>query len=224
MHLPNHGLPAKTRVGDVHGHADGGIHSHLFQCGNLAPRFDTARGDNRMGSRVAQPAEPFEVRARHRAFAVHVGAQESRAEVFELGHHFVSLKGDALPPAVNGDVSSGRVESDDDLFPTDCFCQLLQESDVYFSMAESGTSNNDLTRTPSDNFFGTRNGSNPTANAHLHAEILTCSRAQLAYQLAVLAFAHGRVQVNHVQPRIPLEFPQQAEDSGDGKLALPPAN
>src|SRR5437879_5955863 len=98
----------------VHGHADGGIHSHLFQCGNLAPRFDTARGDNRMGSRVAQPAKPCEVRARHRAFAVHVGAQESRAEVFALGHH--------------------------------------------------------------------------------------------------------------VQPRIPLEFPQQAEDSGDGKLALPPAN
>ena len=144
--------------------------------------------------------------------------------MFELGHHFVSLKGDALPPAVNGDVSPGRVESDDDLFPTDCFCQLLQESGVYFSIAESGTSNNDLTRTPSDNFFGPRNGSNPPANAHQHAEILTCSRAQLAYQLTVLAFSHGRVQVNHVQPRIPLEFPQKAEDSGDGKLALPPAN
>src|SRR5258708_34334844 len=109
-----------------------------------------------MGSRVAQLAKPFEVRARHGAFAVHVGAQESRAEGFELRHHFFGFKRDALAPAVNGDVAPGRVESDDDLSSTNFFCEPPQESSVDFAAAEGGASHKDLARAPSGNLFGTR--------------------------------------------------------------------
>src|SRR2546421_12750831 len=151
-----------------------------------------------MGSRVAQLLKPFEVRAGHRTFAVDVGAQESRAERFELRHHFVGLKRQALPPAMNGDVSPGRVERDDDLFSVGFICEPPQESGIHFSAAESGTPDNYLARAPSGNFFSARNGSNPAANAHLHAEIFMCSRAELTYELIVLAFPHGRIQVDDV--------------------------
>src|SRR5260370_8775610 len=126
-----------------------------------------------MGSRIAQPAKPFEICPGHGAFPVHVGAQESRAEGFELRHHFFGFKRDALAPAVNGDVSPGSVESDDDLFSMHFFCEPPQESSVHFSVAESGASNNALPCAPSATFFGTRNGSNPASDAHLHAEIFS---------------------------------------------------
>src|SRR5438270_13713312 len=111
-----------------------------------------------MESRVAQPAKPFEIRARHRAFAVHVGAQESCAKRFEARHHRLCLKRDALPPAVNRDVAPGRVESDDDLFSGDFVCQPPQESSIHFSSTESGASNNDLALAPPSYVFGAETG------------------------------------------------------------------
>src|ERR1700731_3566065 len=148
-----------------------------------------------MGCRVAQLAKPFEVRARHGAFAVHVGAQEPGAEGFELRHHCLCLKCDARAPAVNGDVSPGSVESDDDLFSANFFCELPQESGVYFSAAESGASNNDLAPAPSGNFLGARNSSNPAAPAHFHAEIFSRTGAEVAHEFVVLAFLNGGIEV-----------------------------
>src|ERR1700731_5503372 len=177
-----------------------------------------------MGRRVAQLAKPLEVRAGHRAFAVHVGAQEAGAEGFELRHHCLCLKRDARAPAVNGDVSPGSVERDDDLFSANFFCELPQESGVYFSAAESGASNNDLARAPSGNFLGARKSSNPAAHADVHAEIFSRTDAEVANEIVVLAFLHGGIEVDEVQPGIFLEFLQEAEDVGDGKFALPPVN
>src|SRR5258708_21868934 len=177
-----------------------------------------------MGSRIAQLAKPFEICPGHGAFPVHVGAEESGAEGFELRHRFFGFKRDALAPAVNGDASPGSVESDDYLSSTNFFCEPPQESSVHFSAPESGASNNDLAGAPPGNFFGTRNGSNPASDAHLHAEIFSRTGAELAHEFVVLAFSHGGIQVNHVQPRILLEFLEQAEDVGDGKLALPSVN
>src|SRR3977135_3882767 len=113
-----------------------------------------------MGCRVAQLAQPFEVRAGHCALTVHVGTQEPGAEGLELRHHCLCLKRDARAPAVNGDVSPGSVESDDDLFSANFFCEPPQECGVHFSAAENGASDNDLARAPSGNLFGTRSGSN----------------------------------------------------------------
>src|ERR1700716_3317044 len=107
-----------------------------------------------MGCRVAQLAKPLEVRAGHRAFTVHVGAQEPGAEGFELRHHCLCLKRDARAPAVNGDVSSGSVEGDDDLFSANFFCEPPQKPGVHFSAVESSASNNELARTPTCNFLG----------------------------------------------------------------------
>src|ERR1700674_1645502 len=208
----------------VHGHADSGVHSHFFQCGDLAPRFDASRGNNRMGSYVAQLSKPFEVRAGHCAFAVHVGAQETSAEGFELRHHSLRLQRDSRTPSVDGAVSPGSVESEDDLCSANFFCDPLQESRVHLSVSESGTSNNDLTRAPCNNFFGARNGSNPAADPHLDAEISPRNVAELSHDLVILAFSHGGIQVDDVQPGIFLEFLQQTEDVGDGKLSLPSMN
>src|SRR5439155_16251127 len=121
--------------------------------------------------------------------------------------HFVSLKRQALPPAINGDVSPGRVERDDDLFSRHFFCEPPQESRVHFSAAKGGTSNNDLAHAPSGNFFSARSGSNPATDPHLHAEIFSRTCAEIANELVVLAFSHSRIQVDDVQPGIFLEFP-----------------
>src|SRR5260370_40167668 len=110
-----------------------------------------------MGSRVAQLAKPFEICPGHRAFPVHVGAQKSRAEGIALRHHFFELKRDALAPAVNGDVSPGSVESDDDLSSTNFFCEPPQESSVHFPAHQTATSHNNLPRTPPGKFHGPRN-------------------------------------------------------------------
>src|SRR5260370_7298640 len=147
-----------------------------------------------MGSRVAQLAKPFEICPGHRACPVHVGAQKSRAEGFELRHHFFGLKRDALAPAVNGDVSPGSVESDDDLSSTNFFCEPPQESSVHFPAVESGASHNDLARAPSGNFLGTRNRSNPTSDAHLHAEIFSRTAPDLPNQFLVPAFSPSPIQ------------------------------
>ncbi len=125
---------------------------------------------------------------------------------------------------MNGDVSPGSIESDDDLFSRNFSCEPPQESTVHFSPTESSTSNDDLGRAPSGNFFGTRNGSNPAADAHFHAEIFSRTGAEFAHKLVVLAFPDGGIQVDDVQPAVLLEFPQKAEDVGDGKFALPPVN
>src|SRR5258708_21349418 len=101
-----------------------------------------------MGSRIAQLAKPFEICPGHGAFPVHVGAQETRAEGFELRHRFFGFKRDALAPAVNGDASPGSVESDDDLSSTNFFCDPPQESSILFSPPDSSTSNNDLAGPP----------------------------------------------------------------------------
>src|SRR5258708_32937161 len=122
---------------------------------------------------ATQLAKPFEVRARHGAFAVHVGAHKSRAEGFELRHHFVGLQGDARAPAVNCDVSPGSVQGDDDLFRMNCSCELLEECGVHFSPVECGASDNDLACAPSSNFCGARNGSNSAADAYVHSKIIS---------------------------------------------------
>jgi hypothetical protein len=74
-------------------HPDGDVHTHFFQGGDFTLRFDSSRGDDRVRRRAAQAAEPFEICAGHRAFAVHVGAQKSGAEGFELRHNIFRLKG-----------------------------------------------------------------------------------------------------------------------------------
>src|SRR5260370_12435410 len=104
------------------------------------------------------------------------------------------------------------------------FCEQPQKSSVHFSAAESGAPNNDLAGAPSGNFLGTRNRSNPSADAHLQAEIFSRTGAELAHEFVVPAFSHRGIQVNHVQPWILREFLEQAEDVGDGKLALPSVN
>src|SRR6266404_5507552 len=67
-----------------------------------------------MRRRIAQRSKPFQVRAGHCAFTVHVGAEESGAERFELRHYSFGPKSDSLSPAVNGDSPTRCVECDHD--------------------------------------------------------------------------------------------------------------
>jgi len=75
-----------------------------------------------------------------------------------------------------------------------------------FSLTEGGTPNNDLVRAPSSDFFCTSNSSNAATDAHLHSELLSRTLTEFAYEAVVLALAHGRVQVDDVQPGIFIEF------------------
>src|SRR5712691_561191 len=160
------------------------------------PRFNASRCDDRMGSRIAQSAKPFEVCPRHRAFAVHVGAQETRAKWFELRHHFFGLERDAFAPAVDGDLSAGRVESDDHSSLRNFFYELMQEFCICFAVKESSASHNDLSRAPPGGFYGARNRSNAATDAHLHAELFSRTLAEGTDEIVVLPLSHGGVQVD----------------------------
>src|SRR5579859_6010109 len=57
----------------VDGHAYGGVHADFFERVDFAARFDSAGGDDGVFSSSAEFAEPSEICASHRAFAVDVG-------------------------------------------------------------------------------------------------------------------------------------------------------
>src|SRR5260370_20654350 len=190
----------------VQGHADGGVHADFFEGSDVAASPDAASGDDRMRCCAAQRSKPLEVRAGHGAFAVYIGAEKSRAEGFELRHHFFGLNRNRFAPAVNGDASAGRVESDDDLFPTNFFCKQPQKSGVHFSAAERRASNNDLACAPAGNFLRSADCSNAASNADRHSKIVPGFRANVLNEIVIRAFSHGGIQINHVQPGILLEF------------------
>src|SRR5216683_897338 len=212
-----------TQLVFVQGHSDGGIHAELFQGGDLGLRSNAARGDDRMCGRIAQHSKPFEVRAGHGAFAVHIGAEKSSAKRFELRHHALGLEREALAPAVNRNSSPGGIQGNYDPFAMQFLGELAQEASVHFSAVKRGASNNDLVHAPTGNFFRAGNGSNSAANSNLHSEVFARAFADLSNELVVRAFSHGGIKVDDVQPRIFFEFPKQAKDVGDCQLALPPA-
>src|SRR6266581_7338492 len=213
-----------TQLVFVQGHSDGGIHVELFQGGDLGLRSNAARGDDRMRGRVAQHSKPFEVRAGHGAFAVHIGAEKSSAKRFELRHHALGLEREALAPAVDRNLSPGGVQGNYDPFAMHFLGELVQEASVYIFVVKRGASNDDLVRAPPGNFFRSRNGSNPAANSNLHSEVFACAFADLSNKLVVRALSHGGIEVDDVQPRIFFEFAQETENVRDGPLALLPVN
>src|SRR5262249_14653737 len=106
--------PKSAQDALVDGHTDGGVHPHFAQRGNLSPRTDAPRCDDRMRSCVAELPKPREIRAGHRSFTAHVSAQERGAKGFELRENVLGAKGNRAAPAACGDLTFRRVEGDDD--------------------------------------------------------------------------------------------------------------
>src|ERR1700674_1270107 len=95
---------------------------------------------------------------------------------------------------------------------------------MHFAVTESGASDDDLGCTPGSNLRGASHSPDAATDAHLHAEIFSRTLAEFANGIVVLAFSHGGVQVDDVQPGILLEFLQEAEDVSDGEFALSAMN
>src|SRR5207245_11036510 len=142
-----------TQLVFVQGHSDGGIHAELFQGGDLGLRSNAARGDDRMCGGIAQHSKPFEVRAGHGPFAVHIGAEKSSAKRFELRHHALGLEGTALAPAVDRNSSPGSVQGNHDPFAMQFLGELAQEASVDFSAVKRGDYNHALVRASPRHFF-----------------------------------------------------------------------
>src|SRR5207248_10527520 len=53
----------------------------------------------------------------------------------------------------------------------------------------------------------------------IHFDCSFCLRAKRTNEFLVRSFAHSRIKVNDVEPRILLEFLQQAKNVGDSKFA-----
>src|SRR5882672_4484340 len=114
----------------VHRHSHCGIHSYFAQRGDLALRLDAAGGDDGVRGGAAQLSKPIEVCAGHGAFAVHVRAEESRAEWLELRHYVFGLEGQALAPSLNRDLFPGSVQRNDDLLARYFFGELPEKAQI----------------------------------------------------------------------------------------------
>jgi len=65
---------------------------------------------------------------------------------------------------------------------------------------------------------GTPDGANATADADFHFVVTFCSEAKFADECAIVALAHGCIQIDYVEPRMMPETFEEAEDVGDGEF------
>src|SRR5579859_57403 len=149
----------------VDGHAYGGVHADFFESVDFALRFDSAGGDDGVFSSSAEFAEPSEIYASHRAFAVDVGTEEGGAKRFELGDDVFRTKSETPAPAMDGDLAPGGIECDYDLSGGQSLGELTQKAGVDFAFAEGGAADDDLLGAPLSDFLSASCCSNTAAKA-----------------------------------------------------------
>src|ERR1700688_1783262 len=96
----------------------------------------------------AESAEPFEIRAGHRAFTVHIGAEKRCTVRFELRHDIFRAQQKLTPPAIDRDAALSRVEGDDDSSGWQFCCKAPQKLRVDLAFLEDGAADDDVMRTP----------------------------------------------------------------------------
>src|ERR1700686_1804915 len=177
-----------------------------------------------MGSSPSQLLEPFKIGATHSSFAIHVGAEKCGAKRLELFHHLVCSNAQCFSPSLDYDLALGRVQRHDNRRAAHSLAELPEKWRVDFAVLEGGTSDDDLVRPPMGNFLRAANGANSAAHPHIHSKALGGFAAKFAREFAVIAFSHGSVQVNYMEPFVFFEFQQQGHHIRDRKLAFSPVH
>jgi len=204
----------------VEGHADDGVHADFLEGGDFASSGDAAGGDDGQARGAAQLAEPGEIHATHSAFVVHICAEEAGAIGFEGRNDFGGSERERSSPAVDYDAAFGGVQGDQDVFLADAGREAFQERHIGALLAKCGAADDDLLDAEADQRFGAAHGANSAAYAQLQFGFMAGFAAELLHQAIVVAFAHGGIEINDVQPSVMAETIKQTEDIGDGEFAL----
>jgi len=129
------------------------------------------------------------------------------------------MKGDGFAPPVSGDLAAIDVESDHDSFARDGASKRTEELLVDFAASENSTADNDLSGAALRNASGTGNGANPAAYADVHFMLAARAFTKRCDQSVVLAFVHGGVEIDDMEPFVAAEFFKLCENVKDGKFA-----
>jgi hypothetical protein len=123
-------------------------------------------------------------------------------------------------PSLNYDVALGGVKRDNNCRAAHSRAEPTEKWGIYLAILECGTSDNDVVRSPIRNFLGALNGANSSADTHFHAKSRGRFAAQFVREFAIMAFPHGGIQIDDVQPLVFFELQQQGHYIRDRKLAL----
>jgi hypothetical protein len=204
----------------VKGHADGGIHSQFRKRDDFATGLDTSGGDDGVSSGSPKRREIVEIDAGESAFAIDIGAEKSGAEWLESRHDLMSVENDELAPAMSGDSSSIRVKRDDHASARHATDERAKKTKIYFVAIECGATDDDLRGADVRELLCARDRANATADADFHFVFVTRAFAKRCDESVVVAFIHGGIKVDDVQPGITAEFIELARDVGNGEFAM----
>ena len=102
--------------------------------------------------------------------------------------------------------------------------EFVQEGKVRMTAVEDGAADNHLRDPELDELRGTAEGADATPDTDLHFVVTFCSEAKFVDEFAIVAFAHGCIQIDYVEPGMMPETFQEAEDIGDGEFAAAAVN
>ena len=109
-------------------------------------------------------------------------------------------------------------------FLADACASLFQKGQVRAASPEGRAADDDLLHAQLLEAHGAANRANTAAYAHLHFVFVARFDAKLPNERIVVAFAHGGVEVDHVQPLVARKAIKQAQHIGDGEFAFAPVN
>jgi hypothetical protein len=120
---------------------------------------------------------------------------------------------------VGRDFALIHVKSDHDLFARERARESVKESLIDLAVSEDRAANDDLRGAQFRNASGTRDGANTTAYADIHLVFTARAFTERCDESVVLAFIHGRVEIDDMEPFVAAEFFQLRENIGDGEFA-----
>ena len=186
----------------VEGHADSGVHADFFKCADFTGGGDATSRDDGMFCGTAQGVEPAEIRASHGAFAVDVGAQEAHAVGGQGCENFTGIDCELGAPAVSNDAASGGIEGHDEMLFADAGGQAFEEREVWAAISEGGAADDDVSYSKLHQCFRPGYSADATSDPDLHTEPAVRFDRELADQAIIVAFAHGGIEIDDVQPFI----------------------
>lgn len=186
----------------IEGHADSGVHADSLEGANFARGRDASRrNDGKLGG-GAQGAKPTQIGSAHCAFAIDVGAQKGGAERFEDRKDVGWLDGKRRTPTMNDDAALCRVERHDDVLSSNPSGELFEKQKIRAAAAECGTADDDLFRAEFYKILRAVERPNTPADTNFHFVILAGFDAQSPDEAIIVAFAHGGVEIDYMQPLV----------------------
>jgi len=134
------------------------------------------------------------------------------------------MKGQGFAPAVGGDFAFVGIQGDDDAPAGNGATESIEKVQIDSGGREDRAANDDLCGPAFKETPGARDRADSTADTDFHFVSAAGAFAERFDQCVVVAFVHGGVEVNDVQPRIGFEPIELREDIGDRDFASAAVN